>query len=172
MTRAKPGRLRGGLLPEVYARLPQDGHKIRHKARPATEQPLCRRGVQRTVNIGEAGLSVPSSSGKTLQPLANSHGFNDLQTGFRRIFRNTLVCAKNRQVCEKASRTCPEPNIRKHLRNSCEIRTLRNDRAPELPEAESHRESLFAFLTIAAGPPLSVAQSIRLKSPVERASSK
>ena len=51
-------------------------------------------------------LSVPSSSGKTLQPLFIPCRFNNLQAVFYQIFRNGLICRKTRQVCENTDRMC------------------------------------------------------------------
>ena len=51
-------------------------------------------------------LSVPSSSGNTLQPLFIPCRFNDLQAVFYHIVRNDLICRKTRQVCENTNRMC------------------------------------------------------------------
>jgi hypothetical protein len=73
---------------------------------PSSSGNTLQRGHEFTDERGGRSLSVPSSSGNTLQPLFIPRRFNDLQAAFYQIFRNGLICRKTRQVCENTNRMC------------------------------------------------------------------
>src|SRR5579885_401430 len=90
-------------------------------------------------------LSVPSSSGKALEPLGISRSINELYPNKLGIVRKGLGCAKTAEVCEKPSSESMIPTgiIKRHPRSSFETRTQCICFEPQSEAAECLLRSYF-----------------------------
>src|SRR5579883_1579130 len=118
--------------------------------------------------IANSIISVPSSSGKSLQPLGSAFIFSVIQAATKRVFRKLHFCKKSGEVCEicvvglpKTAvvcyvHGCRVKHFKIHRHSNFETRTLRTEHGRELDLEDSllnHRAYIDHGLTYTGNQP-------------------